>query len=123
MSTSGLPNDVLIVEDDPIIAFDVEETILGFGVKLVRTASNIAQALSMIAERVPDFTLLDIGLVSEKSFAIAECLAEMNAPFAFMTGYSADHDFPSAFADRPRLIKPTAANSLLTLLANHAKPR
>ena len=29
----GMPDDVLIVEDDPIIALDFEDTILGFGVK------------------------------------------------------------------------------------------
>ena len=52
-SYDGMPNDVLIVEDDPIIALDFEDTILGFGVKLVRTAANVAKALNMIAERPP----------------------------------------------------------------------
>ena len=32
----GLPNDVLIVEDDPLIALDFEDTIRGFGVETVR---------------------------------------------------------------------------------------
>ena len=50
----ALPNDVLIVEDDPIIALDFEDTILGFGVTAVRTASSVARALDMIAERAPD---------------------------------------------------------------------
>ena len=44
----ALPNDVLIVEDDPIIALDFEDRILGFGVMTVRTASNVAGALDMI---------------------------------------------------------------------------
>ena len=38
----GMPNDVLVVEDDPIIALDFEDTILSFGVKTVRTAANVA---------------------------------------------------------------------------------
>ena len=42
----GLSNDVLIVEDDPIIALDFEDTILGFGVKRVRTAASVARALN-----------------------------------------------------------------------------
>ena len=33
---TDMPDDVLIVEDDPIIALDFEDTILGFGVKTVR---------------------------------------------------------------------------------------
>jgi hypothetical protein len=72
--TAALPDDVLIVEDDPIIALDFEDTILGFGVKTVRTAGSVAKALKMIADRAPDFALLDVGLVREKSFAIAERL-------------------------------------------------
>ena len=51
----GMPNDVLIVEDDPIIALDFEDTILGFGVKTVRTAGNVAKALDMIADRAAGF--------------------------------------------------------------------
>src|SRR5438105_4636605 len=70
----GTPNDVLIVEDDPIIALDCEDTILSFGVKNVRSAGNVARALVMIAERPPDFALLDVSLISEKSFAVAERL-------------------------------------------------
>ena len=31
--SQGMPDDVLIVEDDAIIALDFEDTILGFGVK------------------------------------------------------------------------------------------
>ena len=73
-SSDGMPNDVLVVEDDPIIALDFEDTILGFGVKTVRTAANVAKALDMIADRPPEFALLDVSLIREKSFAVAERL-------------------------------------------------
>jgi len=43
----------------------------------VRTAASVARALEMIAYRAPDFALLDVGLVHEKSFAIAERLDAM----------------------------------------------
>ena len=55
--SNGLPGDVLVVEDDPIIALDFEDTILGFGVKTVRTAGTVVRALQLIEERVPDFAL------------------------------------------------------------------
>ena len=90
-----MPGDVLIVEDDPIIALDFEDTILGFGVKAVRTAANVARALEMIADRAPDFALLDVGLVREKSFAIAERLEALKIPFVFVTGYGADVRLPA----------------------------
>jgi CheY-like chemotaxis protein len=111
-----MPDDVLIVEDDPIIALDFEDIILGLGVKTVRTAPSVAKALEMIARRAPDFALLDVGLVREKSFAIAERLDALEIPFGFVTGYSADVNVPTAFADRPRLPKPCSTDALQTML-------
>ena len=114
--TAALPNDVLIVEDDPIIALDFEETILGFGVKTVRTAGGVARALEMIADRAPDFALLDVGLVREKSFAIAERLDALKIPFVFVTGYGAHVRLPAALANKPRLPKPYSSDALLAVL-------
>jgi CheY-like chemotaxis protein len=111
----GLPNDVLIVEDDPIIALDYEDTILGFGEKAVRCAGSVAHALMMIAERAPDFALLDVGLVREKSFDVAAKLATLKIPFAFVTGYGGDR-VGATFADRPRLSKPCSNDALLAVL-------
>ena len=111
-----VPDDVLIVEDDPIIAIDFEDRILGFGVKSVRTAGNVTRALELIADRVPDFALLDIGLVREKSFAVAERLDALEIPFAFVTGYGADVGLPAAFAQKPILPKPCASDALAVLL-------
>lgn len=117
-SCDGMPNDVLIVEDDPIIALDFEDTVLGFGVKTVRTAANVAKALDMIADRPPDFALLDVSLIREKSFAVAERLEALKIPFAFVTGYGygADARLPAAFAAKPRLPKPYSTDALQALL-------
>lgn len=112
----ALPDDVLIVEDDPLIALDFEDTILGLGAKAVRTAGNVAKALDMIAERAPDFALLDVGLLHEKSFAVAERLEQLGIPFAFVTGYGADVRLPAPFTQRPRLPKPCPTDALESLL-------
>jgi CheY-like chemotaxis protein len=112
----ALPTDVLIVEDDPIIALDFEDTILGFGVTAVRTASSVARALDMISERMPDFALLDVSLIREKSFAIAERLDALQIPYIFVTGYGADASVPAAFSDKPRLPKPCSSAALQAAL-------
>jgi CheY-like chemotaxis protein len=111
-----LPDDVLIVEDDAIIALDFEDTILGFGVKTVRTAASVAKALELIADRAPDFALLDVGLVHEKSFAVAERLDALKIPFVFVTGYGSAGAFPAAFAHTPTLPKPCSTEALQVLL-------
>jgi DNA-binding NtrC family response regulator len=112
----GMPNDVLIVEDDPIIALGLEDTIFGFGVATVRTAASVARALEMIAERAPDFALLDVGLGREKSFAIAERLEALKITFAFVTGYGAADTFPARFANKPKLNKPCSTEALEQVL-------
>jgi CheY-like chemotaxis protein len=112
----GMPNDVLIVEDDPIIALDFEDTILGLGVKTVRTAGSVAKALALIDQQPPDFALLDVSLIREKSFAVAERLEALKIPYAFVTGYGPDARLPAAFTNKPRLPKPYSTDALLVLL-------
>lgn len=87
---AGWPADVLIVEDDPIIAIDFEDRVLGLGVAGVRTVGSVAQALGAIAKRAPDFALLDVELIRETSFAVAERLVALKIPFVFVTGYGAE---------------------------------
>jgi CheY-like chemotaxis protein len=119
---AGLPEfyqDVLVVEDDPIIALGFEDTILGLGVQTVRVAANVASALRMIDARAPEFALLDVALVHEQSFAVAERLAALAIPFAFATGYTADQ-VPAEFADRPRLPKPCPIDALEAVLRRKA---
>ncbi len=120
---ASLPHDVLIVEDDAIIALDFEEIILGFGVRQVRTAANVARALALIADRAPDFALLDVSLFSEKSFAVAERLVALKIPFAFVTAYGANAPLPAVFARRPKLPKPCSSEALEALLRRAAEPR
>jgi CheY-like chemotaxis protein len=122
MSDGSLPPvDVLIVEDDPIIAIDFEDRLLGFGVTTVRTVGSVAQGLEAIAQRAPDFALLDVELIREKSFAIAERLIALKIPFVFVTGYGTDVRIPEAFAGQPRLQKPCSTDALeQALRSRHA---
>ena len=117
-ASPAFPNDVLIVEVDPIIALDLEETIRQFGVRRSRTATNVAEALEMIAARTPDFGLLDIGLRAETSLAIADRLADLGVPFAFLTGYGARAAPLPRFGDRPRIEKPFSPAELAVVLQN-----
>ena len=109
---TGWPADVLIVEDDPIIAIDFEDRLLGFGVTNVRTVGSVTQALTAIAERAPDFALLDVELIRETSFAVAERLVALKIPFVFVTGYGAEACIPPEFSGQARLQKPCSSDAL-----------
>jgi CheY-like chemotaxis protein len=115
-ATGLLPGDVLLVEDDLIIALDLQETLAGLGVKEVRAANSVAMAMALIGDRVPSFVLLDLDLGNGSSLAVATRLDDLGVPFAFFTGYGLDAAILGRFADRPRLSKPYSREELELLL-------
>jgi len=121
-TSSGLPADVLIVEDDPIIAIDLEETLRRLGVISVRTAASVNQALDAVAGREPDFALLNVNLGRETTFPVADRLETLKIPFVFLTGYGARGEYAAQFAHRSKLNKPFALDALENALRNRSAP-
>jgi CheY-like chemotaxis protein len=115
-ASAALPGDVLIVEDNMIIALDAEAMLREGGVASVRLASGVAVALAMIAERPPAFVLLDVNLGGETSFEFARSLLALEIPFAFMTGYGEHLAFPPEFADVCKVRKPFTPELLLSAI-------
>lgn len=113
VQAADLPRDVLIVEDNMIIALDAESTMLRGGVETVRVAASVAQAMKAIETRVPDFALLDINLGHETSFVVAEHLATLDIRFVFTTGYGEDIAFPPKLLGVRRVRKPYTGDALL----------
>lgn len=112
----GFPQDVLLVEDNMLIALDTEDLLGHLGVATVRCARNVAEALAEIDKRPPDFALLDVNLGAEMSFDIAWRLRDLGIRFAFVTGYGDDVAFAGAFGDVPKIRKPYTADGLRTAL-------
>ena len=78
---------ILLVEDDALVAMLVEDMLTDMGVKGVRVASSVADALALIEANVFDAAILDINLKGERSIALAAHLRTLNIPFVFATGY------------------------------------
>lgn len=116
-----LPSDVLIVEDDLLIALDFEATVASLGVPRVRTASNIASALRAIADRAPDFAFLNIDLGPEQSFPVAERLRALGIAFVFVSGYRHDARIPSHLTGVRRLEKPYSVEEIADALRTAAR--
>jgi CheY-like chemotaxis protein len=107
------PADVLLVEDNFIIALDTEHILRTLGIANVRTARSVGQALDQIAAAPPEFALLDVNLGDEKCFEIASRLQALGVPFAFATGYGDDHSLlPAEFAHALIAAKPYSAEDL-----------
>ena len=109
------PERMLVLEDNMIIALDLEDMLTRLGVKQVTVASSVAQAMDALAEGLPPFAILDVNLGQETSFPIAEVLQAAGVPFAFGTGFGDSAAFPNRFKETPVLQKPYSAESVAAL--------
>ena len=78
---------VLLVEDSMLIALDAEDALVACGVRKVVIAGNVTAALAAMADKLPDFAVLDHNLGEETSEPVARALAEAGVPYCFASGY------------------------------------
>lgn len=101
-----MSNRVLLVEDEPLIAMMLEDFLDALDRQCAGTADSVATAMSLVEAGEFDCAILDVHLRGgEKSWPVAEALAERGIPFVFATG-GADDMIAEAFRGRPMLQKP-----------------
>ena len=81
--------DVLIIEDEPIIAMDLEELVAGCGHRVVGVASSEAEAVEIALRTRPGLILADINLGhgGDGASAVATISRQHRAPVIFVTAY------------------------------------
>ncbi|MCB1884417.1 MAG: response regulator [Geminicoccaceae bacterium] len=83
------PTDVLIIEDEPIIALDIAAAVERNGHRVTGTAATRADALALARADPPGLVLADIQLADDSSGidAVREILEEHDAPVIFITAF------------------------------------
>lgn len=104
--TTVFKGDVLIVEDNVIIAMDAEELVNELGASTVHIASNAQEALDFLAATPVVAAILDYNLDTGTSEAVADALLASGTPFVFATGYGDLSMLPERFQALPLLKKP-----------------
>lgn len=86
---AGAAAHVLIIEDEPIIAMDLEELVAGCGHTVVGVASSETEAVELAELHKPSLILADInlGLGGDGTSAVARILKHHYAPVIFVTAY------------------------------------
>lgn len=113
-----LPNRVLVVEDNVLVAMTTQALFEEIGVREVEIVSNVNSALAIIENKPPDFALLDVNLGDENSFPVADKLRELGVPMVFASGYGDNVIFPDDHADTPRITKPFDLDAITALFPN-----
>jgi len=111
--------DVLVVEDNALIALNTEDMLREIGVVSVRVAGTVALALAAIEEGLPNFALLDVYLSGESAVEIAYRLIKEAVPFAFASGIGEAADVPAKFAQVRILRKPYTIDMLRAALLEY----
>ncbi|HJT39039.1 MAG TPA: response regulator [Sphingobium sp.] len=96
---------ILVVEDEAMIGMMLEDYLDTLGYRLHAIAVSVDEACDQARKGGFDAALLDCNLHGEKSWPVAEILAQSGIPFIFATGGITD-DLPQGYADRPTLAKP-----------------
>jgi DNA-binding response OmpR family regulator len=79
---------ILIVEDEPLVAFDNEHLLGEAGYEVVATVDTLADAVRVLAEESVDLVLSDIKLRGDgDGMDVARAAAEKNVPVLFVSGH------------------------------------
>ena len=80
---------ILIVEDEPLVAFDNEHLLVEAGYEVVATVDNLDAARAVIeSEEQIDLILTDIRLAGDgDGTGVARAAAEKGVPVLFVTGF------------------------------------
>jgi CheY-like chemotaxis protein len=115
MNQSLAGRRVLVVEDEMLVAWLLEDLLSDFGCTVVGPAARVDQALAMLDTEAIDAAILDVNLNGQKSFPVADALTVRGVPFAFSTGYHKD-SLPSAYQSFLVLQKPFSQLELASVL-------
>ena len=110
------PLKVLVVEDESLVALDIETMLEEMGCKVVASVPRLVRALDLASRLDFDLAVLDINLAGEVVYPLAFRLADRGIPFLFSTGYSTTN-LPPELRDRPILKKPVMLASLKRAVA------
>lgn len=102
----GAARNILLVEDEPLIAMMLEDLLVGLGHDVVGSVDNVADALARIAAGGFDYVVLDVHLRDgESCWPVADALADRGIPFLLASGGGADIP-PERHRAAPVLSKP-----------------
>ena len=111
---------VLIVEDEPVIATDIEMTLTGEDYDVVGIAYTSTKAIDMLHRVQPDLVLLDIAIKGDRNgIDIARIINDKyHVPFIYITSFSDRETLERAKATLPYgyIVKPFKDSDIISAI-------
>jgi len=108
----------LVVDDEFLIALDIQQALEHAGATEVVCAGNATEALAAVKAQTFDLAVLDVrlGRTGGSSLPGAAALAAAGTPFVFLTGLRGDNAEARAYPGAPVVEKPYDAQALLAAI-------
>ena len=106
---------VLLVEDQTIVAMDIEEVLGEVGYDVAATAVSLDEALAHAWRQRFHAAVLSVELGRRSSIPVADCLVDFKVPVLFISNHRRD-SLPPRHRDRPFVQKPFDARELVLAL-------
>ena len=103
---------ILVVEDDMLIALEIEQTLHDLGCVVIGPVGKLDAAMQIADHEGLDAAILDVNIRGGHVFPVADRLRARGIPFALASG-SGDWALPQAFRNQPRLTKPFTDRDLV----------
>jgi len=111
---------ILVVEDERIVALDVQRRLEAMGYEVLALVSSGEKAIQIAVEMQPDLILMDIKLkgAMDGIEAVRRILSARTVPIIYLTAFGDKRTLDQAEASSPIgiLLKPFAEEELRTLV-------
>jgi DNA-binding NarL/FixJ family response regulator len=103
---------ILVVEDEFLVAMELEAILMNTGWKVVGPAGTLAGAVKLARSAHCDGAALDVNLGGDRVDEVASILAGRGIPFVFVSGYGREN-LPAAHRENLLISKPANGQSLV----------
>jgi CheY-like chemotaxis protein len=97
---------ILVVEDESLIALNLELILRRFGCEVVGLVSEVDGIVEAVKKYLPDGIFLDVNLRGQKVFDVLAEVVSFGVPCVLSSGYDDPTLFPEEFRNLPRIAKP-----------------
>ena len=108
---------ILIVEDEPLIAIDLESAVVDQQGTVISAPSTLAEAQRVAENEAFDGAILDLHLKEGLALPVAESLLQRAIPFVIHSGHT-DITTPRAWPMVPIIGKPALPEHVIAILAS-----
>lgn len=108
---------VLIVEDEPFIAFDLADAMADAGAMVMGPALTVVEAGDALDAGRPSMACLDINIGSDFVWPIAQRLHDDGVPFVFVSARCTQAELPDPFGGYQCIAKPASQADLIGKLS------